>query len=382
MRTMYPIVLAIIVLISWGNWWFLKKWYPTLPRKGSRYAYWSVTVLAWVAIGYNWLVYPGSPFFYQWVSSFLYPSFIWVVGTNILLLLFPLLFAVRRVIRSNPSADRRKFLQKALYVAPVLAFGVSGQGVYSARIDMEIRRFELSFKDLPKGLKGFKIVQISDAHIGPFFSLHRLDETIELIRVEKPDMVVITGDLIDDLTLLSSCVEKLSQLSQVVPYGIYFCWGNHEYFRDIKRIRKELLSSPIHILENNHAPISVGGSKFYLLGVDYPSAKTIPEKNKQQQHFLAKAQENIPSGAFQILLAHHSDFLFNAFDAQIPLTLAGHTHGGQINILGRPVLPFKYYYMRGLYQEGNNYGYVNVGVGQWFPFRIGCPPEIGVFTLS
>jgi len=293
-----------------------------------------------------------------------------------------MLLAIRRLIKSDHSASRREFLQKILYVAPVLAFGISAHGGCSARFHMDIRRLELPFQGMSSSLKGFKIAQISDAHVGAFFSLDRLDDIIELVTLEKPDMVVITGDLIDDLNLLSPCVEKLSQLSAHVPYGVYFCWGNHEYFRDINRIRRELLKSPIHILENSHVPINVGDGSFYLLGVDYPFAKAIPEKNKIQQQFLAKAQEGIPDNVFRILIAHHPDFLFDAFKAQIPLTLVGHTHGGQINVMGKSVLPFKYYYMRGLYQEGNSYGYVNVGAGQWFPFRIDCSPEISIVTLT
>jgi predicted MPP superfamily phosphohydrolase len=255
-------------------------------------------------------------------------------------------------------------------------------GTYSARFEMAVRRLELPFRKLPPALRGFKIAQISDTHVGTFFTLDRLDEVIELVKQEKPDMVVITGDLIDDLTLLRPCIAKLSQFAAVIPYGIYYCWGNHEYFRDIKRIREELLKSPIHVLGNSNAPIVVGETTFYMLGVDYPWATTNPEKKEKQRQFLAKAQANIPDEAFKILLAHHSDFIADGFANEIPLTLSGHTHGGQINLLGHSLLPIKYQYMRGLYQENHNYGYVNVGAGQWFPFRIGCPPEISIFTLT
>lgn len=381
MRTMYPIALIVIALVSWVNWWFLTKWFPNLHSRLTLCTYWLVNAFAWFTIGYSWLVHPGTPLFYQWITPFLYVSFVWIVAEGILLLLFPILFAVRKMIHYDNMPTRRTFLQKIVYVAPALAFGVSAQGVYSSRFDMAVRRLELTCKGLPRQLTGFKIAQISDTHLGPFFSLDRLDDVIALIKQEKPDMVVITGDLIDDLNLVKPAIGKLSQLAALIPYGIYFCWGNHEYFRDIQRIRDELLKSPIHILENSNAPIVVGDTTFYMLGVDYPWADTIPEKTEKQQQLLTKAQTNIPDNAFRILLAHHPDFFSDAFAANIPLTLSGHTHGGQINVFGYPLLPLKYRYMRGLYEDNQNYGYVNVGAGQWFPFRLGCPPEISVFTL-
>jgi len=88
-----------------------------------------------------------------------------------------------------------------------------------------------------------------------------------------------------------------------------------------------------------------------------------------------------PSNAFTVMIAHHPDFLFDGFANKIPLTLAGHTHGGQVVIGGVPVSPLPYRYMRGLYQENQGYGYVSSGAGHWIPFRFGCPPEISIFTL-
>ncbi len=129
-------------------------------------------------------------------------------------------------------------------------------------------------------------------------------------------------------------------------------------------------------------PIKVEETTFYILGVDYPWPKTAAEKDSTRRQFMLKAEANIPNDAFKVLLAHHPDFLFDGFSAQIPLTLSGHTHGGQVNILGKSLLPVTYYYMRGLYQEGHSYGYVSPGAGQWIPFRLGCPPEISIFTLE
>lgn len=379
---MYPLVMGIMIIVAGINWWFLTKWIPNMYSRSRCMSYWLVTALCWLIIGYSWIVHPGTPFFYRWIVPLLYLAFVWIVGEGLLLVLFPILFAIRRLLNYQQVPSRRSFLKKVVYSAPTIAFAVSIKGAYSSNFDMKIRHLDLSFNQLPSALKGFKIAQISDTHLGPFFTLERLDHVLGLIRKEKPDMLVITGDMIDDLNLLIPCIERLSLFSQIIPQGIYFCWGNHEYFRDIDRIRRALLKSPIHILENSNVPIVVGDETFYLLGVDYPWAKTMTEKNEKQREFLRQARENIPDKAFRILLSHHPEFITDAFAMGIPLTLSGHTHGGQINIGGRPLLPLKYTYMRGLYQENQNYGYVSVGTGQWFPLRIGCPPEISIFTLG
>ncbi|AIF52671.1 metallophosphoesterase [Pelosinus sp. UFO1] len=394
MRTIQPILMLLILIISYGNWRLLVKWFPTWKSYISGIIYWLMTAVSWSLVGASWLLRPDTAFYYERIIPLVDLSFVWVIGQILLLLFFPILFALRKIlhrVHSNEiskdnkgvaDTSRRTFIQSILYAAPVLALGVSGAGVYSAEKEMVVRHFPLSFPGLDQDLKGFKIAQISDTHLGPFFTLDRLDEVIHLVIQEKPDMVVITGDLIDDLSLLVPAVEKFNQMDALIPYGIYFCWGNHEYFRDINRIRVELGKSKIHVLQNSNIPITVGTSTFYLLGVDYPWPQNVSEKDAIRQQFMKKAVENIPNGAFRVLLAHHPDFLFEGFAAKIPLTLSGHTHGGQVNFLGHSLLPVSYYYMRGLYQENDTYGYVNTGAGQWIPFRLGCPPEISIFTLE
>ncbi len=380
-------------MISWINWRLLIQWFPNASFTRGGYLYWLVTGLAWFLINYNWLFRPEAVFFHQWIAPWVNLSYVWVTGGMVLLCFFPILFIMRRLSNrtnfvqkdretSNMNISRRTFLQGMVYASPILALGVSAKGVYSAEGEMVVRQVPLSFQGLPQDLQGFKIAQLSDAHIGPFFSLERLDEVLQSIIEEKPDMVVITGDLIDDLTLLEPAIEKITQFYALIPHGVYFCWGNHEYFKDINRIRRELLKSPIHVLENSNIPVKVGRTTFYMLGVDYAWPKDADENERTRLQFIAKAEQDIPKDAFKVLLAHHPDFLFNAFSSQIPLTLSGHTHGGQVNILGKSLLPVSYHYMRGLYQEDHSYGYVSPGTGQWIPFRLGCPPEISIFTLA
>lgn len=392
MRLFYPVLIAFIFLICWVNWRLLVKWYPRPYPSWFRYGYWLITLAACSSISYSWLTRFNLPL-YQWLSPMAYPGFIWVTGEIVLLVCFPLLFVVRRLVRgtcnepeTEPSegltVTRRAFLQNTLYAVPVLAFVPSTFGVCSAEATMTVRRLNLSWQELPTAFNGLKIAQISDTHLGPYFNLGRLDYVLRLVKKEKPDLVVITGDLIDDLDLLTASVDKLTKLAATIPFGMFFCWGNHEYFRDVNRIRRELAKSPVTILENTSVPLQSGGESLYLLGVDYPRTNSATEREMLRHKFMEKAVVDVPAGAFQILLAHHPDFLFDGFARRIPLTLAGHTHGGQVRVFGHSLLPVHYDFMGGLYQENETYGYVNIGAGQWFPFRLGCPPEISIFTLK
>ena len=109
--------------------------------------------------------------------------------------------------------------------------------------------------------------------------------------------------------------------------------------------------------------------------------------NQRKHEFLSEAMKNVPQDAICILLAHHPEFIDDAIEFNIPLTMTGHTHGSQFGIFGIPLFPvFKY--TRGMFEhigsDGQTkcYGYVHVGNGSWFPFRLGCPPEIAYFTLK
>ena len=94
-------------------------------------------------------------------------------------------------------------------------------------------------------MNGFKISQISDTHLGPYFDLAQLDTAISLLSEERPDLVVITGDFADDLSLLNPAIERFNALRPAIPYGIYFCVGNHDYFRNAELVRDELKKSLI-----------------------------------------------------------------------------------------------------------------------------------------
>ena len=393
---MVLMVLGLTGLISWLNYTLLARQFHFYRQQGVRYAYWLVSAGALAVTYYSRIKPPSSAKpedeFYYWL---LYVALAWICGQLALILFQAIFYIAERVLfvaaklarpaeYSGAAITRRKFLQGAATVLPLAAVGTGARGIYQAQVEMAVKKYDLTFPGLSANLNGYKIGQISDTHLGPYFSLERLDTVIQLLKEEQPDVVVITGDLADDLQLLRPALSRLDALVPFIPQGIYFCFGNHEYIRNITRFRAELANSRLVLLENSSQMIVPGEQPLYLLGVDYPgsdvSRSALDISVSRRQQFFAAANENIPENAFKVLLAHHPDFLFDSFAAQIPLTLAGHTHGGQVVIGGKSLLD-QHVYMRGLYQENGVYGYVSCGAGHWFPFRLGCPPEISLFTL-
>ena len=390
-------ILALIAFISWLNYRLLARLFPSYRTQAVKSVYLIFSVITITLIGYGWSTKPifsvPDQMFYHFL---IYSTLAWLLGQIILLIFQPFIYVANRLIGENKKADtpgdpsatlsmtRRSFLRNTLAFTPLVAFGVSTKGVYEAQTEMIVKRHSLIVSALPPNLNGFKIAQISDSHLGTYFDLAKLDTVIHMLIKEKPDLVVITGDFIDDLTLLKPALDRLNELQSLIPHGIYFCYGNHEYFRNFELVRAELSKSRITVLTNENALIVPGQRPFYLMGVDYPWANTaqrgISVSDSKRQQCFAQASQNIPPDAFKVLIAHHPDFLTDGFAAQIPLTLAGHTHGGQV-VIGGKTIQSSYKYMLGLYQENGVYGYVSSGTGHWFPFRFGCPPEIGIFTL-
>lgn len=398
MKFVYTIMVILLVLsfISWLNYRLLARLFSTYRAQTIKYSYWIITLITVLVLGYGWSKRP--PFVVvdnELYHYFVYVALAWLFGQLILLVFQPFLYVAHRLLVgkekfkdaacSPTGLTRRAFLHGTLAATPVLAFGISANGIHEAQTTMIRQDYSLVIPDLPPNLNGFKIGQISDTHLGPYFDLKKLDTAIQLLVQEKPDLIVITGDFADDLSLLKPAIEKFNDLAPSIPHGIYFCLGNHDYFHDIALVRKELNNSRVKNLENENVLLIPGERPFYLMGVEYPWAEegqsginVSTAKRKQQ---FAKANENIPTNAFKVFIAHHPDGLIDGFAAKIPLTLAGHTHGGQVVVAGKSLLS-NYTYMRGLYQENGVYGYVSSGTGHWFPLRLGCPPEVSLFTLK
>lgn len=285
------------------------------------------------------------------------------------------------------SPERRKILRFGLFY-PLLSLAVSVYGNKIERMETVKNFFDIPIKNLPPELENFKIAQISDVHLGAYYSLERLEKLLKKISDDKPDLLAITGDIFDSVEINEQAIKLVDSFTEKFKFGIYYCHGNHEHHRGITEIENELAKTKIHWLVNRSENVT---SNLYILGVDYPKSSPIMSSGgrgdldkifeDQKKNFLEQALKNVPYGATCILLAHHPEFIDDGIEKNIPLTLTGHTHGGQIGFFGMALLPL-FKYTRGMIQKNNCFGYVHVGNGSWFPFRLGCPPEIAYFTLK
>lgn len=276
--------------------------------------------------------------------------------------------------RPVDTSRRRLLACGAAY--PVAALGLAAYGGTIGRTDLVRRDFTIASPQY-SGLDGYRIVQISDAHLGLFMSVDDLRILLEQAVATQADMLAVTGDIFDDVRQNDAAVELMAGYADRFPDGIWFCLGNHEYMRGVDHILQRLRATPVHVLVNEAA--EVPGRGLYMMGVGYPFVKG-PGFYERKRSYFAQALAAVPEGVPTVLLAHHPEFIDDAAAAGVPLTLTGHTHGSQFGLFGQPLLPvFKY--TRGMVRIGGSYGYVHSGNGSWFPLRIGCPPELAVFTL-
>ena len=284
------------------------------------------------------------------------------------------------------SPERRRILAHGM-IYPLLSLAVT---LYGNRVEknFDVENFyDVPIKNLPPDLEGFRLAQISDLHLGAYFSLERLEALLQRIADAKPDLLAITGDIFDDVAMNPAAIKLVDSFTEKFRHGIFYIHGNHEHFRGIRAIEQMLAQTKIHCLINSAENVT---SKLYVLGVDYPSRAPVTSTNDKdreklfaeaRKNFVDAAIKNVPDDAIKILLAHHPEFIDDGAERNFALTLTGHTHGSQFGFFGVPLFPvFKY--TRGVVKLGDSFGYVHVGNGSWFPFRFGCPPEIAYFTLK
>ena len=282
----------------------------------------------------------------------------------------------------DPS--RRAFLRTSALASTGAAMAFGGVGAQEAFGDPQITRLDLAFPDLPPGLDGLRLAQLSDLHAGPLVGAKTLRHWRELTERERPELLLFTGDLVD------SRPEELEPLLTAFagfkpPLGCFAVLGNHDYFDDPGPIWRDLEGAGIRCLENAAALIQRGGSTLALLGLQDPMAR-----NGRFTRMVfgpgprpAEAARNLPSEAFRLCMNHRPSEWQEALAAGARLTLSGHTHGGQINPIpgfcsARLIGPRT----QGLYREGPDLLYVSRGLGVvGLPLRIAAPPEIVIITL-
>jgi predicted MPP superfamily phosphohydrolase len=282
---------------------------------------------------------------------------------------------------------RRQFLGG--FALPAAATAVSAGGSVSALRDFEVRHEEVRVRGLPAALDGLKVGQLTDVHVGDFIDTDYLARAVRALDAEGVDVQVMTGDLLDDLTQLEASMDALEACR--APLGMVAILGNHEKWRGEEEVlaayarrapagRLRLLLDESLVLEHRGAPLRV-------VGVDYPMRRggshQLPreERLRMMAASAQKAWAGVAAGEPVLCLTHHPDFFPFAAERGAFLTLAGHTHGGQVGFLGIPLFAFAFDYMAGRYRRDGAHLYVGRGTGHWLPFRIGMPTEVTVLTL-
>lgn len=279
--------------------------------------------------------------------------------------------------RSLPSANlqRRRLLGTAAVSLPVLAtFGAAGISLPQTK-HFRIRELTLELADLPPALDGATIAHVTDTHIGKFTYGSMLEKIANATNQLGADLILFTGDLIDNsIKDLPAALAMLSQMR--ARHGLFMVEGNHDLFDDPQEFVRQTRASGIALLRNQSTVVQVRGHPVQIMGLAWN-----PSASGMANDVATVIQQQDPA-AFPILLAHHP----HSFDAAavhgIPLTLAGHTHGGQLMVT--PTLgmgPAMYKYWSGLYQNAGNSLVVANGTGNWFPIRTQAPAEIIHITL-
>ncbi len=286
-----------------------------------------------------------------------------------------------------PSPDRRRFLERTAVALSAAPFVAGGYGLLYGRLNLEITRRRIRLARLPKAFDGFRIAQLSDIHIGPFMSAEEIRKYVAITSGLKSDLVVLTGDFVTwDATTQAAAVEALAGLK--APFGIYGCLGNHELWTDTEESITSLFAAQgVRILRQERAAIQSKGEALNLIGVDFQTRRGMaPYSAGLVRNYLRGIDPLVARDTVSILLTHNPNAFDRAAELGIDLSLAGHTHGGQVSLEfvhpglspSRLITP----YVSGWYEKRGAQLYVNRGIGTiGVPVRVGAPPEITVFEL-
>ncbi len=276
--------------------------------------------------------------------------------------------------------SRRRFLAKATYVYAGAGLALMGHGIWSARRLPLVTRRTLFFPDLPESFDGFRILHVSDVHAGVFMERDHMADVVALANALRPDLVVQTGDMIDiSPRYIQPYVSTFRDLT--APHGVVTCLGNHDRYTGealvIKGVRdagQVFLSGDAHVIER-------GGGSLTLFGIDDPDNWVMDDP---QTIAVDRALRAVAPGTFSILLAHRPGAFDTARLRGVPLTLAGHIHGGQIvaPLIGWSAGRLITKYVAGHFQDGRSHLYVSRGIGVvGVPIRVFVPPELALLEL-
>jgi predicted MPP superfamily phosphohydrolase len=287
-----------------------------------------------------------------------------------------------------PSPGRRRLLEQAAVAVSAVPFVAATYGLLYERLDVEVTRPRIALARLPKGFQGFRIVQLSDFHISPFMTADEIRRCVTIANGLKADLVALTGDYVgDDPAAAGEVVQALAGLR--ASSGVFGCLGNHEIYTETEdSITRLFAAVGTRILRQERALIQSHGEMLNLIGVDYQQRRFSSDHDGHLvDRYLEGSEKLVMPDMVNILLNHNPNSFDRAVELGIDLTLAGHSHGGQLALsfinrglsLVRPETP----YVSGWYEKAGSQLYVNRGIGTTGPpIRLGARPEITVLELT
>ena len=373
MRHLFELFLFFIVLMALPDWYIYRHYIRHWKNKWMRLSYWIPSVSLLIAMGY---IFGG--FAPESSLSTLGVFLVVFLCINVPKALFSILMPLVKKTAIG--------LGIALLTMAYLIFGATEGKQY-----FQVKKTTIESKDVPQAFDGYRIVQLSDMHVGSWNgNTQAMEKAVSIINDLQPDLIVFTGDLVNNLASeLDNFIPVFSKLK--AKDGVYSVLGNHDYStyihwenpedqkEELVRLKQKQAEMGWTMLNNQHVKLYNQNDSIALIGVENSGRPPFPDYAK-----LSEAMQGTED-MFQILLSHDPTHWRREVLPQtdIELMLAGHPHAMQTKIFGFTPAQFIYAENDGLYQEGEQMLYVNIGLGHLlYPMRLGAWPEITLLTLK
>ena len=277
------------------------------------------------------------------------------------------------------SPERRKAMLSSMGFGQLGLSGVMlGYGVLDVSVGPSTREVEVPIVGLPEALEGFRIVQLTDVHVGSTIKSDYVTMIADLASSLDADLVAITGDVVDgSVSFLRDDVAPLGNIAS--RHGTFVCTGNHEYYAGVDEWVAHFRDLGMHVLLNEHEIVEHDGARLIVAGVTDYGAGTIERNHASSPR---DAIAGAPTHDLSLLLAHQPRSIHEASKAGFDLQISGHTHGGQFfpwTLFAHLAQP----YVDGLHDHDGTLIYVSRGTGYWGPpIRLGAPSEVTLLRLT
>jgi len=377
----FAIFITLLISVSGGVGYYLYRRVITLLAIDSGFLLWAVRI-AFVVLT---LSYPTARLMVRqhinilsvvwfwigsiWMGFALYWFFINIIAHFFIFVVKRAGFQSFRTAAETPTAYPMVFVAVLVVTIAICAFGY-----YRARCRAHVTEIEVPIKKLPPELDGFKIVHITDYHLGIVVGEKDLERRAKHIASLDPDLLLITGDLVDEDPEELDCIfEGLRRLK--AKHGVFAVTGNHEFYNKARRIIDKAAESGIKYLQNEKILVA---DRILLYGIDDPTLKYVGGRQVPFEDVIGPEAKKMPA----ILMYHQPSRFGKAASLGIDLMLSGHTHNAQLWPIGYVVRLF-FPRVHGLYEMDGAYHYVSRGLGVWGPpMRVGAPPEIVEIKLT